>query len=263
MRRRDLLASIVAAGTAGLAGCAGGRSRERDTETATAAPVPDVGTPTRTVTDAGDEPTPTATPGPAWIDGPSDAVASRIAPIGYTVEPTRRTTGQRVSIVLGFDRAPTEDRPARLRGYLRNERSFPETLRIRELPTLGVRRATRPEGGDATLRLVPTADHGFVDRAPSVVRDGGRWRVADDESGGDDRTAAEPLLPETYRLPARGRVSLAYHPVWTAGETATGVYEFPGNGPTASITVATDGSNTDATDPSDGDRPRTASPDGE
>ncbi len=216
------LAALAGAGGVGLAGCSGSGpgsgGRRRDPGTLTPAPVPAV----------------TATPAPATPEPPGgwiSAVSLETGPRAYVFGPTQRGTPDGTVVNLSFAATGTADHPPVLSGRLGNAADTPRTVGLGELPTVGARRASPPEGRPdaAPLWLVPTPDHDLAERTPEPARDADGYWYAD--VGG-------PFLPGSERLAAGETVSIAYHLVGVrGGGRATGTYEFRGDGPTASVAV--------------------------
>jgi nitrous oxide reductase accessory protein NosL len=206
MRRRDLL-SVLAAGTAGLAGCSLAGDSE-PTETVTPAEIPAADR-----TPIGGRTTTTGGP-PDQSHRFEEWVSNRNSPVLTDFETSQRTLAL---APLGFDTrdgltfavriagTATADRPARMQALLYNANSFEKTVRLGRFPLLGrtiptgryrnpVSGARAPDALDGRLVLVPTSNHELVDRTVPVER-------------GPDGTWHADLHPGDY--PQGGRVTIS------------------------------------------------------
>ncbi|WP_181686370.1 hypothetical protein [Halorhabdus salina] len=228
MHRRTLLAAL-GTGVAGLGGCSLGTSGD-----GSASPFPQ-----RSETPSGSgttvqSPTPEETATPEEPEIPDDAVAVidlETGPRTVSITPLYFSTDDRTSIRLWFERTATSEHPAQIRGWLRNDNDFANTVRIKDIPAIGHTQSWQPAGEDheARLHLAPTERNELATELPTPTRgEDGYWRVAD----------IGPWMAETRRLDPGEFVELAYALVSEPGSPGrpTGTYEFQGD-PTVAIHV--------------------------
>ncbi|GAB3412528.1 hypothetical protein GCM10027435_05330 [Haloparvum alkalitolerans] len=211
MQRRRLLA-LLAAGTAGLAGCnAADDPAENDPATRTTDPATDAVT-DRPPTDGAPS---VATPPPAGEqhdhldlpDGDGFAQFERLTMPGAdragALTGVRYRTDEGVAVRLRVLSSASAEGPARIAATATNESPFVEHVRFLDIPPFHAPlRADAAEYADVELRdtsyrgdlqLLPTAESDLIETDPSVERtDAGVWRPA--------AGVTHPDLPEVLRL---------------------------------------------------------------
>lgn len=233
MRRRALLSSM-AVGAAGLAGCvsssivdgdgngAGGTGNESD---------PDGnGGDTDGNGSAGDE---NGDPLPDPPEGRSSVIDLETIDRTYALTPTSFRTDDDTRVALWFDRTATDESPARLTGWLRNENEYENTVDLEWLPAVGNTYSRTLSGYDheSRLHLAPTETNEVATTVPEVTQnDDGLWHVAD----------VGPWIQESARLDPGESVRLEYHLVGEPNMPGrpTGTYEFRGNDESVRIAVS-------------------------
>jgi len=207
--RRQFL-GLVAAGAAGVAGCS---VVDRDgPETVTPVDVPDAQGVTRTTVGG-------PVPGPGdWmrsVDGPlgvrrPSLVRLETGPRVLAVAPTRYRTIGGFVVAVRLVGTASDESPARLQALLYNRTGQTSRAQLDRLAPFGAvipRAAYEPPVGEsptdergASLVLVPTQAHDFVDASVPVTRGpDGYWHAAD--------TSVGASVPETVTLDAEGYVT--------------------------------------------------------
>lgn len=223
MQRRALLQTLAAGAVGGVTGCLDASSGDSDD-----------GSNDESDGSDGDDPggDTQPTPGPEPPDGTASVIDLETAPVTYAYRPTRFRTDDDLAIALWFDRTATDEHPARLTGWLRNENQYEHTADLEWIPGVGDTHSRTPREHDHTARLhfAPTAGNELASTVPSLSRtDDGRWIVDD----------VGPWIQEHVRLDPGEQVGLEYAVVGepeTPGPPA-GVYEWRGDDETVRLTA--------------------------